>query len=130
MNLSSRKMFPLLILATLVVRPHPLMAAERPSAETIKYWVKDAISEDLYMDASGITVDVSDGIVTLSGTVKDLAMKKYATEEAKKIRGVLGVIDKLTVMPTYRLDEDIARDVRHRILHSAVKKTTGGIIAK
>lgn len=120
MNLSSKKIFPLLIIAISAVRPHTLTAADRPNAETIKYWVKDAIGEDLYMDASRITVDVSDGIVTLSGTVKNLTMKKYATQEAKKIRGVLGVIDKLRVMPSYRVDEDIARDVRHRILHSAV----------
>jgi len=120
MNLSSKKMFLLLILVILVVRPHALMAVERPNAETIRYWVKDAIGEDLYMDPSGIIVDVSDGIVTLSGTVENLTMKKYATKEAKKIRGVLGVVDKLRVMPSYRVDEDIARDVRRRIAHSAV----------
>jgi osmotically-inducible protein OsmY len=119
MNLSSTKTFLFLILAISVVRPHTLVAADRPSGETIRYWVKDAISEDLYMDASEIAVDVSDGIVTLSGTVKNLTMKKYATKEAKKIRGVLGVIDKLTVMPSYRGDEEIAQDVRRRIVHSA-----------
>ena len=112
MNLSSNKIFLFLILVILMTEPHTLIATDRPSAETIQYWVKDAISEDLYMDASEIAVDVSDGIVTLSGTVKNLTMKKYATEEAKKIRGVLGVIDKLTVMPSYRGDEEIARDVR------------------
>jgi osmotically-inducible protein OsmY len=71
------------------------------------------------MDPSGITVVVSDGIVTLSGTVNNLATRKYADLEAKKIRGVLGVIDKLKVVPGYRWDVDITQDVRHRIVNSA-----------
>lgn len=120
MNLSSKNMFPLLILAILMAGPQILVAADRPNDDSIKYWVKDAISEDPYMDASNIIVDVSGGIVTLSGTVKNLSTEEYAIPEAKKIQGVLGVIDKLTVMPSYRRDEDIAQDVRHRIINNAV----------
>ena len=124
MKLSSKNLLAVFITAILVVGSQTIIASERPSAETIKYWVENAINENLYGDTSGIKVDVTDGIVTLEGTVKNLAVKKNAELEAKKIRGVLGVIDKLTVMPIYRLDADIAQDVRHRIIDSAAIKSS------
>jgi hyperosmotically inducible protein len=118
MKLLSRNLLLFFIIVVLAMQPQTLVAADRPSDESIKFWVKDAIGEDAYMDASGITVEVSDGIVILSGTVKNLATRKHANLEAKKIRGVLGIIDKLEVMPSYRWDVDIAQDVRHRIVNS------------
>jgi len=118
MNLSKKNMLPLLIFVILAVRQQAIMAADRPGDDLIKFWVTDAIAEDLHMDASGITVDVSEGIVTLSGTVRNIAARKYADLEAKKIRGVLGVIDNLEVEPSHRWDTDIAQDVRHRIINS------------
>ena len=125
MKLSSKNLLAVFITAILVVGSQTIIASERPSAETIKYWVENAINENLYGDTSDIKVHVTDGIVTLEGTVKNLAVKKNAELEAKKIRGVLGVIDKLTVMPIYRLDADIAQDVRHRIVDSAAIESSG-----
>lgn len=118
MKFLSKNLLPFFITAVLAMQPQTLVATDRPSDESIKFWVKDAIGEDPYMDASGITVEVSNGIVILSGTVKNIATRKHANLEAKKIRGVMGVVDKLEVMPSYRWDMDIAQDVRHRIVNS------------
>jgi osmotically-inducible protein OsmY len=85
----------------------------------INYWVNEALFEDPRIDASEITASTFDGIVTLSGTVRNLAAKEYADSETKKIRGVLGVINKIVVMPDFRFDTDIAQDVRHRIVNSS-----------
>jgi osmotically-inducible protein OsmY len=85
----------------------------------LKFWVDDALSWDPRVDASEITTTTLDGIVTLSGTVRNLAAKKYADLETKKIKGVIGVIDKIVVMPDSRFDADIAQDVRHRIVNSS-----------
>jgi len=97
-----------------------LAAAERPTDDTIKLWIQDALSEDPYLDAAHIDVQVTDGFVTLSGTVRSIAAQKYADIETKKIAGVLGVINQVSVMPVHRWDTDIAQDIRHRIIDSAV----------
>jgi len=70
------------------------------------------------IEASEITVRSQEGIVTLSGKVKNLAAKPCAALEAKKINGVLSVINKIVVKPSYRRDANIAKDVRRRILNS------------
>jgi osmotically-inducible protein OsmY len=118
MKFLSKNLLPCFITAILAMQSQNVVAVDRPSDVSTELWVKEAISEDPYMDASGITVDVSDGIVILSGTVKNIATRKHANLEAKKIRGVLGVVDKLKVTPSYRWDMDIAQDVRHRIVNS------------
>ena len=86
------------IFSVLIVFPLITEAADRPTDEDIKFWVKNAISEDPYIDTSGIRVNVLDGIVTLSGEVGDTASRKYAYLEATKINGVLGVINELKVL--------------------------------
>jgi hyperosmotically inducible protein len=66
-------------------------------------WIKTRVKskfvgEDLLKD-SDITVDVTDHVVTLSGTVPSEAGRARALEEAKQVEGVHQVIDKLTVGP-------------------------------
>ena len=51
-------------------------------------------------------------------SLKNLAAKPCAALEAKKINGVLSVINKIVVKPSYRRDANIAKDVRRRILNS------------
>jgi osmotically-inducible protein OsmY len=103
-------------------------AADKVSDYDITYWVKDALRHDARIDASEITVNTEERIVTLSGKVKNLAAKRYADLEAKKINGVLSVINKIVVMPSYRRDTDITNDVRRRILNSAVIESQGIIV--
>jgi hypothetical protein len=93
----------------------PLLAgaAPRPSDDDIKFWVKDAISEDPHINTSGVKVSVLEGIVTLSGEICDLAAKNYVVLEAKKIKGVLGVIDKLIITPGILWNMDMAQTIRH-----------------
>ncbi len=94
-------------------------AVDRPSDETISYWVKEAMREDPRVQESDIAVTTREGIVTLSGTTRNLTEKTYADLEAKKIQGVLGVIDELIVTPVSRFDMDIAQDIRQRLIYNA-----------
>ena len=71
---------------------------------------KEALRHDARIDAHGITVSTMKGIVTLSGNVMNLAAKRYAGPEAKKINGGLGVINTIAVMPNFRRDKDIKND--------------------
>jgi len=93
--------------------------AARPSDETIWHWVKSALQDDPRLATVNVGLDVADGIVTLTGVVKNLAEKQYALREAQKIYGVRGVIEKLYIEPGYRTDADIKEDVRARLVASS-----------
>lgn len=100
--------------------------ADEPLADVdISYWVRDSLRIDPRVDASEIGVTSERGIVTLSGNVDNLAAKQYANLEAKKINGVLGVINKITVTPIRRPDTDIKHAVKRRILGSAAITSEG-----
>ena len=58
-----------------------------------------------------IDVSTSQGIATLSGSAANLLAKERAVRIAESIRGVRGVIDRITVMPVSRPDEDIRKDI-------------------
>jgi len=105
----------------------PLVRAAVPDID-INYNVKDALRADPRVNGSQVTATTASGLVTLSGSVDNLAAKTYAVSEAKKINGVLGVIDQLTVTPSIRWDTDISNVVRRRILNSAVIKSQGLIV--
>ena len=118
---SKHKWYVLVALSAALLSP-PLVLADVPDAD-INYNVKDALRADPRVNAPDVTTTTSKGIVTLSGNVANLAAKTYAVAEAKKINGVVGVIDKLIVAPSYRSDTDITNAVRRRILNSAVIKS-------
>jgi len=103
----------------------PSLAADRVDDADITYWVKSALRQDERVDASRITVATTDHIVTLSGDVDDITTKQYAEREAKKINGVLGVINQIAVDAGWRSDTDIELVVRRRILNSAVIDSEG-----
>jgi osmotically-inducible protein OsmY len=90
---------------------------------TITRWVRHALQSDPRVPASSIMVSTDYGIVTLSGDTPSIAGRQYAIAEAKKIDGVLGVIDDIVVVPTDRPDRDIGRAVRQRILDSRFMQT-------
>jgi osmotically-inducible protein OsmY len=94
----------------LTVKYTPL--ADIPGDETIQSNVESVLLWNPALASSAISVDVTGGWVTLSGTV-DALWKKYEAEgESLDIQGVLGVTNKLAVVPTGSFtDEAIARDV-------------------
>lgn len=49
--------------------------------------------------APGVTVEVKDGVATLSGTVADDAAKAAAEDAAKKVEGVKSVVNNTAVTP-------------------------------
>lgn len=62
-------------------------------------WIKEAVCEALYkspeVDARDIEVEVHDGVVFLTGSVKDRWMKKEAEECVDSISGVRDVMNKV-----------------------------------
>ena len=86
-----------------------------PSKEIPDAGITSAV-EDGFIFEKGVfwnDVDVatSQGIVTLSGSVDNLLVKKRAVKIAESTRGVRGVIDRTTVTPVSRLDDDVRKDI-------------------
>ncbi len=67
---------------------------------------------DIWVEESGVIVDVDDGIVTLSGTVPSYFGKIHAADVVKKVWGVKGVVNELQVSLSAHLirnDKEIAK---------------------
>jgi osmotically-inducible protein OsmY len=69
------------------------------SDEEIKGAIKDAYLYDPRVFSFNIDVDVSSGMVTLSGVVDNLAAKKAAEKDAKNTIGVRSVVNNIKVRP-------------------------------
>lgn len=63
----------------------------RRSDERIREDVNEALTDDLYLNASDIDVRVHAGVVTLVGTVTDRRQKRRARDVAEGVRGVRDV---------------------------------------
>ncbi len=71
-----------------------LVAACKPSDSAIAESVKTAVNT-----ISGVSVDVKEGVVTLSGQVADDASKAAAETAVQAVKGVKSVVNNLTVPP-------------------------------
>src|ERR1035437_5590931 len=81
--------------------------------EQIKHQVGSELKWDTRTWNLDIQVDVSDGIVTLTGVIPSYAQKVAALDAAHRVRGVLGVAnDTIVKIPHKRSDEEIAHSVR------------------
>lgn len=63
----------------------------------IKTAVENAIAAT--PDASGVTVAIEKGVATLTGNLKDEALKSQLTDIVSKIKGVKSVVNNATVAP-------------------------------
>jgi osmotically-inducible protein OsmY len=120
-KLTGTATFLALLLSVLIAGP--VSAASTIADNDISFWVKDALRHDERIDAALINVKTEKGITTLSGTVTTLAAKRFADLEAKKIKGVIGVLNEIAVTPTQHSDASIRNAVQRRILNSAVIET-------
>ncbi len=128
MTRPSRHTAYVLLAMTAAFLPPALVRAAVPDVD-ITFNVNDALRADPRVSAPEITATTASGIVTLTGSVDNLAARTYAIAEARKINGVIGVIDMLTVTPTFRWDTDIANAVRRRLLNSAQISSQGIFVA-
>lgn len=81
--------------------------------EDIKRDVEDELRSDPALDASGIAVAVTNGVVTLTGYVRSFRQRRRAEGDAKHVIGVVGLANDLEVrIPLIhrRPDPEIARD--------------------
>ena len=65
----------------------------------VEFKVKSALAFHRSVSATKTTVNVKDGVVTLTGMANSLAQKDLTTEYANDVEGVKGVNNLLTVVP-------------------------------
>ena len=84
------------------------------SDEEIEKTVRANLARDVRLPNPGnLFVQVSSGVVTLTGTVGTYAQKTAAEDDAWTAPGVIDVVNDLSVVPPYtRNDADVAADVR------------------
>jgi osmotically-inducible protein OsmY len=88
------------------------------SDSDIRRDVEDELRWDPDIDATDIAVNVSNGVVTLTGFVRSYMQKYQAEVDAKRVAGVVAVANDLEVrLPNMdeRPDPEIARDAIARI---------------
>jgi osmotically-inducible protein OsmY len=88
--------------------------------------VIEQLAYDPRIDAQDIAVTVFEGVVTLRGTVPNLIEKWEAEDAVKRLRGVRGIADELTVdLPNahVRTDTDIALAIERRFTSNAMIPT-------
>jgi len=92
-----------------------------PSDEDIQSSIKDRLLERTDIDSIGITVNVSNGLVNLEGSVPTYWQKTSAEDEARLASGVVSVTNKLAVVPTEKVtDEIVGERVISRIADNTV----------
>jgi osmotically-inducible protein OsmY len=82
------------------------------TAKGITSAVEDALRYERGVFPNDVDVSTAEGIVTLDGSAENLLTKERAVKIAESIRGVRGVIDRVTVTPVSRSDADILKDVQ------------------
>ena len=74
------------------------------SDDRIKEDINDRLSDDVFIDASEIDVTVSQGEVTLTGTVETRSAKRRAEDIAEEVSGVKNVENRLRLASSPRTD--------------------------
>lgn len=107
----------LLLLALLAIGA--MGCKKKPKDEDLKAAIEKVVG-------SGVSVSVTEGIVTLSGEVMDEAAKTAAFDAAKAIEGVTGVTNNLTVAPPPPSPVEINPDqVLTEAVNTAIKAYSG-----
>jgi hypothetical protein len=68
--------------------------------------VRDSLNRDPWVDSQRISLDVSNGVVTLRGEVDDFMEARYVWDDAWETPGVHGVVNNLTVRVDIPADAD------------------------
>ena len=68
------------------------------------------------VDANAIDIDVMHGIATLSGTVDNILSKERAIRIAQMTRGVMSVVDRMTVRESDRSDAAVEVDLQRAFI--------------
>jgi osmotically-inducible protein OsmY len=88
-----------LMLAVLLMLPVVVSAADKPVNDDLIYdLVRQKLAGDQVVKGGALTVDVKNGVVTLSGNVQAEKQKDKAERLAHKVKGVKSVVNQIKVV--------------------------------
>jgi hypothetical protein len=99
-----------LLLAALALACRPNQTVERQTDDAgIKTSVKAKLAADVrFSTLTAVSVDVTNGIVTLAGPVHSSDEKQKIEEAARSVKGVVGVTNNLQVEPSIGVTPAVA----------------------
>lgn len=99
-----------------LVNPFLTASDNRVKDQDITLAIEAELLADDSVSAHMIDVETTQGVVTLTGTVGNILSKEKSTRIAENIRGVRAVVNRITVRPVIRPDEEIREDVEQALL--------------
>ena len=101
--------------------------AASPGKELPDTDVTAAIEQGLILEKgvfpNDVDVTTNQGIATLSGAVDNILAKERAVRIAESIRGVRGVIDRISVTPVARPDEEMRKDILMALMQDSATES-------
>ena len=97
-------------------------SASRRSEAEIARAVRSALEWDVLVPDELITSTVSDGFVTLEGSVKTLTERNDAEAAIRRLAGVLGVRNKITVVPPRIDPEGLQSKIEEALERRAIRE--------
>lgn len=95
--------------------------AARPNDTELRARIENLLAWEPSIDETQLEIDVSNSVVTLGGTVDAHWKSSYAQQKAGGVGGVRDIDNKLVVVPSNRItDEMIARDVTEALDRDAL----------
>lgn len=83
---------------------------EIPSDSEVKSNIDTSLMVNSMVDPSNITITINEGIATLEGSVESYWEKIKAEDVSAGITGVVNVLNKLSVVPTERISDQVIAD--------------------
>ena len=99
-------------------------AAQQIPDSTLKRSLEDALKRDFRLRDVDIEVSTFLGTATLKGTVNRYIDRQTAEDIAKRTAGVKAVINSINIEVGLRRDDEIAGDVRRRLMQSSFVRAT------
>lgn len=93
-------------------KPPPAAPAVRLTDAEIARAVENALGRSAGIDAKSIRVATTEGVVELTGTVRDLLSKRRAARLVEGVKGVRAVSDQIVLTLPARADEELSRDIK------------------
>lgn len=111
---SSSIVFLILALACMIFVPE--MSSAGMDDMDISIAVENQIFKDPGISFNTIDVSTVDGVVSLSGTVRNILARDRAVKVAQTVKGVRSVIDRIVVSPVKRPDQEIKNDLERAFI--------------
>jgi len=106
----------LIVLVFVLVLCSSRLHAREITDKQVTLAVENELLHDQRVPTRLLTVQTHEGVVTLSGSVRNLVAKERAADIAETVKGVRSVVNRIHVDPPPRSDGEIRQDIRETLV--------------